>query len=140
MKLQVVIIPFLFTILNSAQASPLNEKYCRKVKGVSRCVDEPLMVADKDLWCPYHVCAPTYVPAPECPAGPYQATHKCKTLSYETPLYRCLEGRAHKIIKLPLGCGTSDTPCTGETRACACEEYNPKRVFLTPLFSISPIC
>lgn len=127
-------------VLTASEGVVLDGKYCRKQDdGMSRCVDPPLMIEDEDLWCPYHVCGPSYIPAPECPPGDEQATHKCSEKTLNEPIHRCIPGRIHKIVNLPPKCEETDS-CTGETRACACEQYTPERIVLDPVQSIKPIC
>lgn len=128
----------------SINAVALNRKYCRKYEGMARCVDEPLMVDDEDLWCPYRVCGPSYVAAPECPETPEQATHKCKVTTLDTPIHRCIEGKTHKIVKLPLGCDETEDDegdvCIEDARVCACEQASSTRTVLSPEFKITPLC
>lgn len=141
LKMVLFLTPLIFLFSSAkAAATPLAKKYCRKNDGPSRCVDSPLMAEDEDLWCPYHFCAPNYVPAEECPTEPdLQATHKCSVKTESIDLHRCLEGRIHKYMKLPIGCEKTNS-CSSETRVCACVKFSPTRDVLHPEFSISPIC
>lgn len=134
---------FLFIILSAgfvSQASVLKNKYCRKFDGMARCVDDPLMVEDEDLWCPYRICAASYIPAEECPINKEeQATHKCTSVTVKDKIHYCVEGRIHKVVKTPVDCEKTSS-CTGEVRVCACQAKRPERVVLTPEFDIKPIC
>lgn len=140
LHLKYICVITLFHLICHAQCATTARKYCRKHGGLSRCVDSPLMVRDEDMWCPYHVCAPSYIAAPQCPpSGSLQATHKCVATRNNGPFYRCIEGTVHKLINLPLGCETTNR-CTSEIRACACEQFEARRDVLTPSFAIKPVC
>lgn len=128
----------LMTLVNSSPIDGQKNKYCRKHEGVSVCVENPLDIKDEDLWCPYRMCGPSYIPAFECPEGPEQATHKCTPVTVSDPVYRCKEERFHKMIDLPINCKASS--CTSQIRTCACETHTPERLILTPEFEIEPIC
>lgn len=140
-----IIAPLAVAVLLSVGAlthgRALNQNFCRRHESMARCVDEPLMIDDEDLWCPYRICGPSYVAAPECPESPEQATHKCKITSFDAPNHRCIEGTTHKIVKTPVGCEQKEeVTCTGEARVCACVQDTPTRTVLTPQFEIIPIC
>lgn len=134
---------FVYSMVSLVNSAALNKKYCRREEGVSRCVEEPLMVDDEDLWCPYRVCGPSYVAAPECPSGSEQATHKCKVTTVDDPIHVCVAGKVHKTMKLPVGCDNADPnsdTCESEARVCACEQVNPSRTVLSPEFRVYPDC
>lgn len=116
--------------------------YCRLFKGMSRCVDPPIMFDDEDDWCPYHVCGPSYIQAAECPPGDHQAKYKCKVRVTRAPIYKCRGRRTHKSIETPIGCDSDDSEkpnCTGEIRVCACKKRHPRRYVLTPQAKLKDI-
>lgn len=135
-----IYLALVFSVAAISQATVLQNKYCREYAGLSRCVDDPLMVEDEDLWCPYRECKPSYIPAEECPANKEeQATHKCKTETVEYKAHYCVEGRVHKMVKTPIDCEKTNS-CTGEARVCACLPRDIKKDVLSPDFEIKPIC
>lgn len=104
-----------------------NHKPCRRHVGFSRCVESPLDVKDDDLWCPYHVCGPSFVKARKCGRKNKRATHYCKRASITVAMYECIRGKKHKIVRLPIGCKRKRGDCTGSTRACACKKVPADR-------------
>lgn len=105
---------------------------CNLHRGMSRCVDPPIKYGSSGQdWCPYHVCAPSFVSAEAC-ITPIEkaATHVCKVTHTSQVAYTCLENRSHKDIGTPIGCDDNDgtkPKCTGSTRICACTKGNRLR-------------
>lgn len=136
------VLAIILVIHTIESAAAAKNKYCRLNRDPTRCVGTPLMVDDEDLWCPYRMCGPGYVSAPQCPPSEDQATHKCKVTKVDEPVYRCLEGRIHKRTSLPVNCGEGEgrERCTGETSTCACVQISPNKKVLSPILSIQPEC
>lgn len=105
--------------------------YCRKNTGLSRCVDNPLPLPLKKknskLWCPYHVCGPSFVSTRKC--GAFPATHWCRIESRRTIGYYCRKSNTHRTWKWP-------KPCVGKCkkmRTCLCRRNRKRRSTFWPL-------
>lgn len=117
----------------SAQGAPARTRSCRFHYGLSRCTESPLELhKSKKLWCPYHVCGASFIPARRCARKVGErATHRCSVTADRRVMFKCLKNRRHRIIKLPVYC--RGTQCKTEVRACQCKKMNPKRNILVPI-------
>lgn len=105
-----------------------SDQLCRYSDEVTKCVEPPLVFRDGMDWCHFHICAPRYITAVECPKAEKlheQATHLCELSIQPGPIWKCKDSVLPKETWLPLGCSGSD--CTQHTFICACESVNINR-------------
>lgn len=110
---------------------------CRLNRDFALCVSAPIKFPDKDLWCPYHPCGPSFWPAEKCGPTDKKATHRCKARRVTKKIYICISRRRHKGMDLPVGCrGAACRP----GRVCPCVRSPGQRFSYMKKRRVSFLC
>jgi len=137
LSVAILVLALIAVLVTGSEGIP--ETFCRRSEEVARCVQKPLIVGANVKWCPYRVCAFSYVPAEECPKDfEKSATHKCSVRKVSWPVWKCVHGVSHKKIMVPVGC--KGKACKDEVKACACVQHSPSRNIFLPQYPVQTTC